>query len=98
MDNPEKLIVSTIEHTKKIVTNNLIKETTTDTKFVAMPYVQGAFEKIKNAFNKHNIKVVGRGDHNLKKYLFSTIKDKIPITQQSNVIYKITSSCVQMCT
>lgn len=48
--------------------------------FVAIPYVQGTSEKIKFELKRHNITLVGRGDHNLKKYLFSTLKDKVPIT------------------
>ena len=84
---PEKLIDKYIEHGKNKKSHKKIDEKTE--KFVAIPYVQGAFEKIKETFKPHNIKVVGKGDQNLKKVLFSKIKDKIPKTQQSGLVYKI---------
>lgn len=58
-----------------------------------IPYVQGAFERIKEICKPYNIKIVGRGDHNLKKLMFSKIKDKVPKMLQSGVIYKIICSC-----
>lgn len=85
-------IFSSIERTKNRAPTNKNSETT-DNKFVAVPYVQGAFERIKKTFNKYNITVVGRGDHNLKKFVFSKVKDQVPKSLQSHLIYRIKCSC-----
>lgn len=66
-----------------------VRDSETKKKFVSMPYVNGAFEKIRLLFDKFGVKVVGKGDNNLKKHLFSKIKDTVPINHQSNVIYQV---------
>ena len=58
-----------------------------------MPYVNGAYEKIRVLFDKYDIKVVGKGDNNLKKHLFSRLKDTVPVMQRSNVVYQVKCSC-----
>ena len=64
-----------------------------DKTYVSIPYVQGAYERIKKACYPHNINVVGKGHHNLKKLLFSKIKDNVPKMLQSGLIYKLKCSC-----
>ena len=89
---PEKLIHTTMNNTKRKV-KYVVTDNEKNTRFVSMPYINGAFEKIQLLFRKYDIKVVGRGDHNFKKHLFSKIKDIVPIMHRSGVIYQITCSC-----
>lgn len=90
---PEKLITSTMEKTIQQNAKPSNKTKNSKEKFVSVPYIKGVFEKIKPLFEKENIKVVGKGSNNLKKNMFSQIKDKIPINKQSHVIYSVKCSC-----
>lgn len=59
---------------------------------VAIPYVKGLFERLKMVC-KEELTLVGRGDNNLKKSLFSNLKDKTPKLLRSDLIYRIPCSC-----
>lgn len=90
---PEKLIQSTINMAKKKTLHEKRNDELVKNQYVSVPYVKGAFEKIKITFDKHNIKVVGKGNNNLKKHLFTRIKDTVPINLQSGLVYKVKCSC-----
>lgn len=59
---------------------------------IAVPYVKGLFEKLKSTCNSE-FTLVGKGDKNLRKTVFSRLKDKTPTMQQSNVVYRVICSC-----
>lgn len=59
---------------------------------VAVPYVKGLFERLKSAC-KDDLTLVGKGYNNLKKSLFSKLKDKTPKLLQSELIYQIPCQC-----
>lgn len=87
---PKKLVMDVINKTKiKFSTN---RRTTNDIVekpiFVGVPYVQGLFEKLKGVCNNH-LTLVGKPDNNLKRKIFSRLKDKTPFWQQSNLVYQV---------
>lgn len=44
---------------------------------------------MKNIFRDTNTKIVGSGGNNSSKNILPRLKDKIPLVEQSHVIYKI---------
>lgn len=85
----KRLINEIIEQTRMSNNNDNPIEQKEGTKFVSIPYIKGAFEKIRHVFKDTDTKVVGRGGNNLGRNIFSKLKDKIPKEKQSGVVYKI---------
>lgn len=57
-------------------------------KFVSIPYVSGLFESLSRILSKYNIRLVGTNNSDLS-FLFDSGKDKLPLENRSNVVYKI---------
>ena len=64
----------------------------TESKMLVIPYVSNVSEKIRRVCKEFNIFTVFRSSRTLRSYL-SRVKDKIPSTMNSSVIYKIPCSC-----
>ncbi|XP_037034404.1 uncharacterized protein LOC119073200 [Bradysia coprophila] len=90
---PKKLVDDIIGKAKaKFGTVNPVTPSTEVRPMVAIPYTKGLFEKLKSACKKEII-LVGKSDNCVKKSIFSRIKDKTPILQQSNLVYQVTCEC-----
>jgi hypothetical protein len=57
-------------------------------KYVSIPYIQGLSEKLNKIVKPHNIKLAYKNTNNLN-YLYTKLKDKIPLKKQTHVVYKI---------
>lgn len=90
---PEEMVKNIMLKTRNNETTANTSNSEKTTRFVSVPYVKGVFEKIKPIFKKHDITIVGKGHNNLKSNLFSSVKDKVPVQKQSNVVYSIKCSC-----
>jgi hypothetical protein len=54
-----------------------------------LPYIPGLFEKFKRVFKKYDVKVVGKGENNVLKKFFSSLKDTDVTDVQSGVVYQV---------
>lgn len=95
---PTRLIKDMIQQTKNKFNpnkpdDNLHKDGKDRHNMAAIPYVSGLFEHLKTEMKKHDIKLVAKADNNLKMSIFSKVKDKTPILQQSGVVYEIPCTC-----
>lgn len=94
---PKKLVYDIIKTTTDKFNlgdnRDLHKESKDQQNMVAIPYVAGLFEDLKKELGKHDIKAVAKPDNNLKMSVFSQIKDRTPMMQQSNVVYEIPCTC-----
>ena len=95
---PKKLIDDIIQRTKAQFkpydpATDLHKEGKEMKQRVAIPYVSGVFEHLKAEMNKFDINLVAKADNNLKMSIFSKVKDKTPLLQQSGVVYEVPCTC-----
>lgn len=93
---PNNIIEKEIRNAiNKITTTNNQQATTTNSinNFVAIPYVRGLFENIKNLLKKYEITAVGNAYSPLSKLIFSQLKDPTPKELQSNLIYRVKCEC-----
>lgn len=90
---PEKLVKNTIEQTIQKMKQPKPPRDKKEVKYVSVPYVNGLFEKIKTLFKEFDVEVVGTGENTLKQNVFTKLKDKVPKSHQSNLIYMVTCSC-----
>lgn len=51
------------------------------------------FEQIRPIFKDTDKIIVGSGGNNLNRSIFSKVKDEVPTTQKSHVVYNIPCSC-----
>jgi hypothetical protein len=58
-------------------------------KFMSIPYIPSLFEKFKRLFQKYDVKVVGKGENNVRKKFFSSLKDTDVTDVQSGVVYQV---------
>jgi hypothetical protein len=63
--------------------------TSSTLKFMSIPYIPGLFEKFKRLFEKYDVKVVGKGENNVRKKFFSSLKDTDVTDVQSGVVYQV---------
>jgi hypothetical protein len=64
-----------------------------DKKYFSVSYVKGLHEKLNPLCKKFNLQLVGKADKPLEKVIFSKLKDKTPVDQQSNIVYNIKCEC-----
>lgn len=86
---PKPFINEIIRQTRTRNSNENPTEQKEEAKFVSIPYIKGAFERIAHVFKDTDTKIVGRGGNNLSRNIFSKLKDKIPKGKQSGVVYKV---------
>lgn len=89
---PKKLIEKTIEKVKVKMLTKAVKPTSEIKPIVAIPYVKGLFEKLKNCC-KDDLTIVGKAENNLRKSIFTRLKDPTPLLQQSNLVYELKCEC-----
>ena len=68
-----------------------VSENAADTeprKFISLPYIPGTSETLKRVFSSHKINCAFYSKETLRKQL-SKPKDKVPINDRNNIIYKI---------
>lgn len=63
-----------------------------DIQITSIPYVKGLFEKLKHIV-KNKITLVAKSDNNLRKTVFSRLKDQTPLMKQSSLVYEVTCEC-----
>jgi hypothetical protein len=61
--------------------------------FLSVPYVKILHEKLKKFFSPYGIELVGRATNPLKGTLFSRTKGRIPLGNQSELIYEVPCEC-----
>lgn len=59
--------------------------------YVSLPYIKGLIHKLTGIFSNLNIRVA-KNNLLTNRTLFSNLKDRIPITQKSDVVYEIVCS------
>ena len=69
-------------------------EQQTEPIYVKIPYVKGLSEQIRGALQTENSKIAFYHTISVGK-LYSNLKDKIPLEQQSNIVYQLSCECGQ---
>ena len=64
-------------------------ENSSTNKFAAVPYVPGLSEKLSRIMQKNGIKLASKPKDKIKHSVFSKLKDPIPPSKQTNVVYSI---------
>ncbi len=90
---PKRLIWNTIRNSIEKNNRNTVEMEKETVKYVAIPYVKGLFEKIVPIFKDTTKKIVAKGGNNLRRTIFTRVKDKVPTMEKSHVVYKIPCNC-----
>ena len=87
---PKYLVRKIIKQRTYIYYNkeNKNKNKTPKNTYIALPYINGLSEKIKNILSKQNITVCHKS-YNLLGSLYTNLKSKVPTKKKSNVVYSI---------
>lgn len=93
---PLKIINQQIESTINKLKNPITAPTslsntieTTNKKTISIPFIPGLFYNIRRKMAQYNVRVIGKPNNTLQKQVFSKLKDKTPIGQQSSVCYEV---------
>ncbi|XP_053686392.1 uncharacterized protein LOC128735934 [Sabethes cyaneus] len=88
---PEHLIKHILKNRVHLMYNTLKSNSDEEktTKYISLPYIPCLSEKVAKALRKHDITVAHKPNDKMKDVLFAKLKDKIPVMQQTNVIYSV---------
>lgn len=95
---PRKIVLDLIDSKKQKLEGGsgqqvLSNESDVPVRYCSVPYKKDIFEKMKYAFKKRNVRLIGRPGDTLKNELFSTVKDKVPLEKRSGVVYNVDCAC-----
>lgn len=62
-------------------------------RYVSLPYDHVCFGKLKSLLKLFDIEVVGKAQTSFKELFFSRLKDAVPKSQKSDLVYEITCEC-----